>query len=92
MYIHKPARRGTVNAAPPIPDWSRLCRKDHVEVHTGGHGPMSGIIDMIAADRSVFWMIRDDGAGRTMVCCGDDVTVVKVASANTMAGRIHAAA
>ncbi|HEX7201553.1 MAG TPA: hypothetical protein VF249_02155 [Arthrobacter sp.] len=92
MYIHKPARRGTVNAAPPIPDWSRLCRKDHVEVHSDGGGPMSGIIDMIAADRSVFWMIRDDGAGRTMVCCGDDVTVVKVASAKAIAGRIHAAA
>jgi hypothetical protein len=92
MYIHKPACKGTVNAAPPIPDWSRLCRKDQVEVHSNGHGPMSGIIDMIAADRSVFWMIRDDGAGRTMVCCGDGVTVVKVASANAMAGRIQAAA
>jgi hypothetical protein len=92
VYIHKPARRGMVSAAPPIPDWSRLCRKDHIEVHSAGHGPRSGIIDMIAADRSVLWMIRDDGAGRTMVCCGDDVTVVKVASANAMAGRTHAAA
>jgi hypothetical protein len=92
MYIHNPARRGPVNAAPPIPDWSRLCRQDLVEVHAAGRAPMSGIIDMIGADRSVFWMIRDDGAGRTMVCSGDGVTVVKVASANAMAGRIHAAA
>jgi hypothetical protein len=47
---------------------------------------------MIAADRSVFWIIRDDGAGRTMLCCGDDVTVVKIASANPLAGRTRAAA
>ena len=91
MYVHKPARRGTVNAA-PVPDWSRLCRNDHVELHAVGRAPVSGIIDMIAADRSVFWIVRDDGAGRTMLCCGDDVTVVKVASANPLAGRIRAAA
>ena len=92
MYVHKPARRGTVNAAPPVPDWSRLCRNDQVELHAAGRTPVSGTIDMIAADRSVFWIIRDDGAGRTMLCCGDDVTVVKVASANPLAGRIRAAA
>jgi hypothetical protein len=39
---------------------------------------MSGTIDMIAADRSVFWMIRNDGAGRTMVCSGDDVAITKL--------------
>ena len=33
----------------------------------------------IAANRSVFWIIRSDGAGRTMVCFGDDVSVTKVA-------------
>ncbi|WP_258804307.1 hypothetical protein [Pseudarthrobacter sp. NS4] len=39
---------------------------------------MSGTVDMIAAERSVFWMIRDNGAGRTMVCIGDDVDVTKI--------------
>lgn len=91
MYIHKPARRGTVYAA-PVPDWSKLCRRDHIEVHSNGRGLISGIIDMIAADRSVLWMIRDDGAGRTMVCCDDDVTVVRIASANALGQRDDAAA
>ena len=78
MYIHKPARRGSVKAAPPIPDWSKLSRNDHVEVRTAGGAVISGTIDMIAADRSVFWMIRNDGAGRTMLCSIDGVTVMKV--------------
>jgi hypothetical protein len=47
---------------------------------------MSGTIDMIAADRSVFWLIRYDGAGRTMLCSGDDVAVTKLPQ------REHAAA
>jgi hypothetical protein len=78
MYKHNPARRGPVPAAAPIPDWSRLCRNDHVEVHTANGAVISGTIDMIAADRSVFWMIRNDGAGRTMLCSLDGVTVIKV--------------
>ena len=79
MYKHNPARRGPVPATAPIPDWSKLCRNDHVEVRTAGGAVISGTIDMIAADRSVFWMIRNDGAGRTMLCSVDGVTVIKVA-------------
>ncbi|MCQ6272469.1 hypothetical protein M8J71_18540 [Pseudarthrobacter sp. R1] len=78
MYKHNPARRGPVPAAAPVPDWSKLCRNDHVEVRTAGGAVISGTIDMIAADRSVFWMIRNDGAGRTMLCSVDGVTVTKV--------------
>ncbi|MDQ0925284.1 hypothetical protein QF038_003792 [Pseudarthrobacter sp. W1I19] len=92
MYKHNADRPGPVPAAVPVHDWSRLCRSDHVEVRSAGGETMSGAIDMIAADSSVFWMIRDDGAGRTMLCCGDDVTVVKIASANPMAGLIRASA
>jgi len=33
---------------------------------------------MIAANRSVFWLIRNVGTGRTMVCYGDAVSVTKV--------------
>jgi hypothetical protein len=79
MYKHNPVRRGRTPAAAPVPDWSRLCRNDQVEVWTARGTVMSGTIDMIAANRSVFWMIRSDGAGRTMVCFGDDVSVTKVA-------------
>jgi hypothetical protein len=57
-----------------------------VEVRTAGGETMSGVIDMIAADRSVFWMVRNDGAGRTMVCSGDGIAVTKLPQ------REHAAA
>lgn len=80
MYKHKPARRRTVQPHAQVPDWSKLCRNDHVEVHTP-RTVMAGTIDMIAANRSVFWMIRNDGAGRIMVCYGDAVSVTKVPQA-----------
>lgn len=88
MYQRSPlrriaARRGPVRvAAPvqvPVPDWSRLGRGDDVEVLAARGTAVSGTIDMIAADRSVFWMIRRDGGGRTMVCSGDDVSVAMIA-------------
>lgn len=82
MYKHHQVRRGaaavSVRVPAPVPDWSKLCRNDQVEVHTAGGETMSGTIDMIAADRSVFWMIRNDGAGRTMLCSGDDVAVTRM--------------
>ncbi|WP_461188800.1 hypothetical protein [Arthrobacter sp. Z4-13] len=78
MYRHKPTRRERPLTQAPVPDWSRLSRNDHVEIRS--HGTViAGTIDMIAANRSVFWLIRSDGAGRTMVCFGDDVSVTKVA-------------
>lgn len=78
--------------AMPIPDWSKLDRRDHIEVSAPGRPAVSGIIDMVAADRSVFWMIRDDGAGRTMYWRGDDLAVVKIPSANALEQRNDAAA
>jgi hypothetical protein len=79
MYKHNSARRRAALPAAPVPDWSRLGRNDHVEVRTSQGPAITGTIDMIAANRSVFWIIRSDGAGRTMVCFGDDVSVTKVA-------------
>lgn len=86
MYKHNAARRGPAPAAAPVPDWSRLYRNDHVEVRKAGGETMAGIIDTIAADRSVFWMIRNDGAGRTMLCSADNIAVTKLPQ------REHAAA
>ena len=57
-----------------------------MEVRTAGGETMSGVIDMIAADRSVFWIIRNDGAGRTMLCSADGIAVTKLPQ------REHAAA
>ncbi|MGX1162772.1 hypothetical protein FBY31_3167 [Arthrobacter sp. SLBN-100] len=91
MYKHKPLRRGPVPVAAPVPDWSKLCRDDHVEVRTAGGALMSGTIDMIDADRTVFWLIRNDGAGRTMVFSGDDIAVTKVAPADAGQQREYAA-
>ena len=83
MYRHNPVRRRQALPAAPLPDWSKLSRNDHVEVHLPHGTVMSGTIDMIAANRSVFWLMRNDGAGRTMVCRGDAVSVTKVAQGTT---------
>ncbi len=99
MYRRSPlrriaARRGPVRAAAPaqVPDWSRLGRGDDVEVLAARGTAVSGTIDMIAADRSVFWMIRRDGGGRTMVCSGDDVSVAMIGRAKTAPPQEHSAA
>lgn len=88
MYRHNPARRRQVLPGAPVPDWSKLGRNDQVEVRTPHGAVMAGTIDMIAANRSVFWLIRDDGAGRTMVCHGDAVSVTKISRTQA----VHAAA
>jgi hypothetical protein len=79
MYRHNPVRRAAALPQAPVPDWSKLARDDYVEVRTSSRAVFAGTIDMIAANRSVFWVIRSDGAGRTMVYSGDDVSVTKVA-------------
>ena len=37
-----------------------------------------GQIDMLALDRSVFWIIQEDGSGRVMVCSADKPRVLSV--------------
>ncbi|TLM88049.1 hypothetical protein [Pseudarthrobacter sp. NamE5] len=80
MYQYNPRRR-TAPGPAPLPNWSKLAKNDHVEVRFAQGAVASGTIDMIAADRSVFWLIRSNGAGRVMVCLGDDVSVTKAANA-----------
>ena len=65
--------------AVPVPDWSKLSRGDVVRVFQSDGSALSGRIDMIAMDRSVFWMIQDGGLGRVMVCSLDKARVIKAA-------------
>lgn len=91
MYKHNP-RRSPAPGPAPLPNWSKLAKNDHVEVRLAHGTVVSGAIDMIAADRSVFWLICNDGAGRLMVCLGDDVSVSKAAQSRPGRPREHAAA
>ncbi|MBT2515688.1 hypothetical protein [Arthrobacter sp. ISL-30] len=63
----------------PVPDWSRLSRRDAVRVIRSDGSAISGRIDMIAVDRSVFWVMQDEGLGRVMVCRADKPFVIKTA-------------
>ena len=72
----------------PVPNWSKLSRNDHVQVlHRDGR-VTSGRIEMIAVDRSVFWVIQEAGQGRLMVCRSDKPRVIKRASSAAGAGRL----
>lgn len=51
----------------PVPDWSKLARNDTVTVLRSDGNVVTGQIDMLAVDRSVFWMIQNDGQGRIMI-------------------------
>ena len=71
----------------PIPNWSKLSRNDHVRVlHRDGR-VTSGRIEMIAVDRSVFWVIQEAGQGRLMVCRCDKPQVIKTAAQPQAARR-----
>ncbi|PNI08674.1 hypothetical protein CXX84_08740 [Arthrobacter sp. AFG7.2] len=77
-YIHSqittPRRSRQLPA--PVPDWSKLSRGDLVKVFCRDGGTLLGHIDMIALDRSVFWIIQNDGNGRVLVCGADMPHVV----------------
>lgn len=77
-----PLRRHSQKFASPLPDWSKLSRDDSVRVLRPDGNVFSGRIDMIAIDRSVFWIIQDAGLGRIMICSADSPTVIKT----TLAG------
>lgn len=78
MYEHRTQAKGEASVRPTLPDWSRLCRNDHVQVRFGNGTTVSGTVDMITLDHNVFWILGNDGAGRSMHCWGDDVAVSKV--------------
>lgn len=73
------AQDGWLPAA-PVPDWSKLSRNDLVHVRQGSGTPVTGRIDIIAADRSVFWLIQSAGLGRVMICSADNPEVIKMAA------------
>ncbi|MET3934494.1 hypothetical protein [Arthrobacter sp. OAP107] len=57
--------------SPPVPDWSKLSRGDAVTARHKDGRVITGRIEMMAIDRSVFWVIQDHGLGRTMVYAAD---------------------
>lgn len=61
----------------PVPDWSKLARNDDVTVLLPNGTTAKGRVDMIARDRSVFWLVQDNGLGRLMVFAGDQCRVSK---------------
>ncbi|MBT2565136.1 hypothetical protein J7I84_01250 [Arthrobacter sp. ISL-85] len=62
----------------PVLDWTKLAREDDLHlVHHNGKTLTSGLVDMIALDGSVFWLIQHDGQGRAMILPEDDVVVFR---------------
>ena len=62
----------------PVLDWTKLAREDELKlVRLNGKSMASGRIDTIALDGSVFWILHNDGRGRSMVLPEDDVIVFR---------------
>ncbi|MBT8163614.1 MULTISPECIES: hypothetical protein [Arthrobacter] len=61
----------------PLPDWSKLARNDTVSVLRRDGSVAAGRIDMINVDRTIFWLIQNDGRGRIMICHDDSPSVLK---------------
>lgn len=78
MLTHS-TRGALLNVPRPLPDWSKLARHDSVIVVSSNGSTSRGIIDMIAIDRSVFWLIQGNGQGRMMVSASEGNAVIKEA-------------
>ncbi len=78
---HPGSPAGPARTVDPIPDWTKLSRADEVAVYRDAVAVAAGRIDMIAIDRSVFWIIQDGGLGRVMFCKGEGVEVFRRTSA-----------
>lgn len=62
MYINpKVAPRSTRSAT--VSDWSKLSHGDVVRVLRRDGSTATGLIDMLALDRSVLWVVQDGGRG-----------------------------
>ncbi|MFF1831982.1 hypothetical protein [Paenarthrobacter sp. NPDC058040] len=66
----------------PIPDWSKLRRDDHVTVLRTDGQTVAGRIDMIAIDRTLFWLFQDRGLGRVLVTRSETRSVAVSAPRN----------
>lgn len=61
----------------PVPNWSKLCRADEVEIRSHGRAITSGRIDMLAMDGSVLWLQQDEGKGRALFLHRDGLRVYR---------------
>lgn len=61
----------------PVPNWTKLSRTDHVEIHNHGRVITSGRIDMVALDGSVLWLQQDEGKGRALFLHCDGLRVYR---------------
>lgn len=73
----RPARPGA-RSLEPMPNWTKLSRKDEVEIYRHGEFVASGRLDMLALDGSVFWVVQNDGRGRAMFLHSDGFTVLRL--------------
>ncbi|GAB2715166.1 hypothetical protein ACX801_09355 [Arthrobacter bambusae] len=70
-----------------IPDWNKLTRADEVAIRRHDGSLSSGRIDMLSMDRKVFWIIQNNGKGRTMIEKDEDTTVFRRASGRRNEGH-----
>ncbi|MFE4195565.1 hypothetical protein ACFRJ9_06855 [Paenarthrobacter sp. NPDC056912] len=59
-----------------VSDWTQLAPKDAVTIVRADGTSITGSIDVLADDCSVFWIIQDEGRGRKMICWNEGYSVV----------------
>ena len=64
----------------PVFNWCQLSRADEVTVWRCDQSTITGQIDMVALDGSVFWIIENEGKGRAMIHRHDNPEVYRATS------------
>jgi hypothetical protein len=62
--------------AEPAAHWKALKEGDRVRVFLSPGYETGGLVDAKTSDHTAIWVDLDDGRGRTLVHCSDDVEVV----------------
>jgi len=66
-----------IRRAEPAEHWKQLRRGDRVSVKLAPGYENRGFVDAVSGDHTIVWVNLDDGAGRTLVHCGDGVEIVR---------------
>ncbi|MET3719489.1 MULTISPECIES: hypothetical protein [unclassified Arthrobacter] len=62
--------------AEPAAHWSALKKGDRVRVSLTPGYETGGLVDAITLDHTAVWVDLDNGLGRTLLHCSDDVEIV----------------
>jgi hypothetical protein len=74
--VNQRAAEAPLRPAEPAAHWKALKEGDRVRVFLAPGYETGGFVDAITGDYTAVWVALDNGLGRTLLHCSDDVEIV----------------